>query len=974
MRFPYVFLLLTMLLTGFCGSVQAQAAEDLLTIKNEPVSVSFISQFTPYLGQNPDFGDVTLVEDPIYNWTLTYTPDTDYLGQDGMLLVYFPFGYNVSFRRFAVRVEEADIRARHDLAETTAGTPVSIPVTDNDFANVGAITLTSVPVTNAGTSAIVGDEIVFTPEPGFTGLTDLNYVICTVGNTCDLGTVSINVLPQAGSTSVDTVRVFTKKDQPQFIFAEDGSQLQISPGNGSMMTVNGVAAYEPNAGYVGDEFITYANTGGGKTVFHVTVLDLVDNVFAEEDRAYTPTGAPVTLNVLHNDLYSIFSDCVSFGAPLFGSLSQTGTNGEVVYTPPVGWSGVDQFVYSSRPPGCNGPAESQIVYVFVSDYAPAAGTRELTAPEDGTINLTYAVPNGAADWSVVTAPAHGTISVDPVFNTLRYTPNPGSNGRTDNFSLRYCLNADASGNCAVSEDVDVAITITAATGDACPTDDCVWPGDTNNDGVVDVRDLLPIGQAMGQAGTPRLSAAPLAWGGQDSEDWDRHLNGLDLKHVDANGDQVISHLDTQVVMRNLGLGHRLQAEATTFTTFELSLTGPVDVAPGDLVELDIVAGNSAIIVEDVYGFHFPFVYDTTAVEGGSVQVEFGEDSWISYDSPIISVTRNDTTTGVINTAVTRTNGQNTSGFGLVGTLSAIIVEDVYGFRGRNLNAPATTGTREITLGGGEGLASDASGNGAAVRVNPITLRVHSRPAPDLSNEAPGAANEYLEDNLRVFPNPTAGRLTVHPCCAGACHPQASSQRPPLRRHGRRAAPRRARDPLRARPGRSGRAGPVGEAPGAGGLGDAAPGPRGAGSEARLRAGLPCRDERTRRPRRLRGRGRAPARRAGAAGARLGAPRRPTPCRLRGGVETRGRTLRLPQPRRRERGRRRQGRAQGCGHGRGSPHPLACRGGHSGARGGGAFGRSSRDGRRQGRTGGRRGGEALGGLHGKLNGARQFAPL
>lgn len=751
-------LFFTLLLSLGAAGVFAQVPEDLLTIKNEPATVSFISQYDPYIGQSPNHGTITLVEDPVYNWTLTYTPDQDYLGPDDFMLVSFPFGLNVSFRRFAVQVQEAEIIARHDLAQTTAGTTVTIPVTDNDFVNVGSIELKSTPVTNAGTSRVVGDSVVFTPAPGFVGLTDLNYVICTVGDVCDLGTVSINVLPTA-AVGRDTVRVFTKRDQPQFIFAETGATNVAPPLNGSLTVIDGVAAYEPDPGFAGDEWLTYRGTNGDETVFHVTVLDQVDNVFAAEDRAFTPIGAPVTLNVLHNDLYSIFSDCVSFGTPRFGTLTQTGPNGEVRYTPPPGWTGVDRFTYTAMAPGCVGDAESETVYVFVSDYAPVAGVSELTTPVNNTLQLTYDVPNGAAEWRVVTQPTHGTVSIDPAFNTLEYTPHANASGQVDQFNLEYCLNPDASGVCAVSQNVVVRVNITADNGESCDEDDCVWPGDTNRDGVVDLADLLPIGRAMGQAATPRLNGAAATWGGQYAENWDRHLDGLDIKHVDANGDQVISHLDTQVVMQNLGLGHRLRAEATLFTSFELSLLGPTVVQPGDLIELDIILNDNAIIEEDVYGFIFPFQYDVDAVETGSVNVFFDEQSWISYDSPILSLSSDNTSTGVLSTSLTRTNGLSTNGFGSIGKMYAIIEEDVYGFHQtydqEDAEAPTT-----VTFGGGEGRVNNVGIGGGAVEINPITIEV--RPSDvNLATTSVDEAQSYLDAQLKAFPNPASEQLTVH---------------------------------------------------------------------------------------------------------------------------------------------------------------------------------------------------------------------
>lgn len=756
-------LVLLFLLTVVISDVSAQGFEELQVVRNLPASYEFFSRFAPVMGRQPEHGTVELEEGPTSFYTLTYTPDNDYLGSDDMLLVSFPFQVNVAFTEFNISVVEARITANHDLATTVAGQSVSIAVLENDTSNVGELSLVSVPITNAGTAEIVDGQVVFTPAPGFSGLTDLNYVICTYG-VCDLGTVSINVSPDAANATGDTIRVFTTRDQPQFIFAPIDATPTGEPVSGSMISIEGVMAYQPNENFVGDEFLAYTSPGSAAaTVYHISVLDLDVNEFAVEDRAYTPVEGTTTLNVLHNDLYNVLADCISFGAPQFGTLTETTRKGEVVYTAPEGWSGVDQFTYSSMPPGCDGEPELQTVYVFVSNFAPAEEETTLTTPAGTPVRLTYDAAGGAATWSVVSPPSFGTVITDPLTGALSYLPLATAVAETDEITLAYCLNEDAFGNCEYATQVTITVNVTAEDTNACIDEDCVWPGDTNNDGVVDVGDLLPIGLAMGSNGTPRLSDDPSGWSAQYGEDWDTDLNGLNHKYIDANGDQVISSLDTQVVMANLGLQHRLRAEQQAFTTFELSLSGPLDAEPGDHVILDINAGNNVVIVEDVFGFRFSFDYDVNTVDPASVAVEFDEGSWMSYDSPILSLTNNRPEEGTINTAVTRTSSDGISGFGRVGTLGVVIVEDVFGFFDE-YDGPVSGASGEITtiIGSGDnGQAMNAAGHLDAVRVNPYQLKIKRQPATQVGEFAPVEANAYLDDKLLAYPNPTDGQLIVH---------------------------------------------------------------------------------------------------------------------------------------------------------------------------------------------------------------------
>lgn len=747
-------LVLLFLLTVVISDVSAQGFEGMQVIKNQPATYAFFSRFAPVVGRTPDHGTVEIEEGPTSFYTLTYTPNTDYLGADDMLLVSFPFQVNVAFTEFNISVVEAVITANHDLASTVSGVPVSIPVLENDTSNVGEVTIVSVPVTNAGTAEIVGDQVVFTPAQGFSGLTDLNYVICANG-ACDLGTVSINVASDGAEITTDTIRVFTTRDHPQFIFAPADAVPAGEPNSGSMVSIEGVMAYQPNENFIGDEYLAYTSPGAtSPTVFHITVLDLEVNEFAVEDRAYAPVEGSTTLNVLHNDLYNVLADCISFGTPQFGALTETSRKGEIVYTAPQGWSGVDQFTYSSMPPGCEGEPELQTVYVFVSNFAPAEDETTLTTPAGTPVRLTYAAAGGSATWSVISPPSFGTVITDPLTGELSYLPLASSVAQTDEVTLSYCLNEDALGNCQYSKEVSVLINITAEDANACIDEDCIWPGDTNNDGVVDVGDLLPIGLAMGGYGTPRLNPQTTNWAAQYSEDWLGDINGLNLKHIDANGDQVISALDTQVVMQNLGLQHRLRAAPQSFAPFDISFKGPQEAEFGDIISLDVIVGSPEVVIVDLSGFRVPFVFDNTVVNSASI--EFPETSWMSYDSPILSVSDNNHAAGVLNSAVTRTSGVPAYGFGRVARLDVVIV-DLSGFRG----AEGDEFTTEIGSEDEVAMAMNAAGNLDAVRVIPYQLKIKNRPATQVGNFAPVEANAYLDGKLLAYPNPTDGQLIVH---------------------------------------------------------------------------------------------------------------------------------------------------------------------------------------------------------------------
>ena len=746
---PKLTLLLSLLFLGF--GVTAQGANvQLRTFIDEPVTYPLLSRSIPVVTSTPSFGEVTVTPGGLlFQYEITYTPAAGFEGTDELRFYSFPLELaTFSFSLMEIKVVRAEIFANHDAVKTVAGQAVTIPVMANDSSSRENFFLRSAPVTNAGTAEIVGDQIVFTPRTGFVGLTDFNYVICTDDDVCALGTVSINVLDTDMSTSADTVAVFTKKNKPQLILVPDTYSAVSLPANG-IFNINGdIPTYTPVANFTGIDFIDFVAPNGSIKTYRIEVLNMIDEQFSVKDVAYTLEGNSVQINVIANDLYGGFTGCLSYGTPDFGSIATSPFTGRITYTPPSNWSGVDRFTYQSFVPGCVGNGETQTVYVIVSNFAPAEEEVVITTTSGASIPLTYTTPSGVIRWSVAMAPTLGNVETT-ADGQLNYTPTATTG--TDQLAITYCL-TNAEGGCDLTKTVNVTITINDGAGaESDCADDCVWPGDTNKDGAVDMADFLTIGLYTGNTGTPRLTAAPEMWCPQAAEDWDQTDNaGVNRKHVDANGDQIISSLDTQVVMNNFGLASRLRPSPKNTASFDVFLDGDIFAQVGDLIAIDIIVGTEYVGVEDVFGFIFPFPYDPEALS--EISIDFDEGSWLSYDSPVISTQVNDTTTGQLTSAYVRTNGRATSGHGHVGTMY-VGVEDVFGFRA----VPGQTTT--TTIGGSYAEAMDGGGNLSSVYVNPFELTIVSAAVNEQVIETD--IDQYLDEKLLAFPNPAGNSLTVH---------------------------------------------------------------------------------------------------------------------------------------------------------------------------------------------------------------------
>jgi hypothetical protein len=81
----------------------------------------------------------------------------------------------------------------------------------------------------------------------------------------------------------------------------------------------------------------------------------------------------------------------------------------------------------------------------------------------------------------------------------------------------------------------------------CDTD-CVWPGDTNTDGMVDHRDLLALAGWQGTTGPERKG---LFWGPHPAPPWAGvQATGRNQKHADTNGDGIINFEDLDIISFN----------------------------------------------------------------------------------------------------------------------------------------------------------------------------------------------------------------------------------------------------------------------------------------------------------------------------------------------------------------------------------------------------------------------------------------
>jgi hypothetical protein len=761
-RFFFVFLaaLFTPLLA------RAQNTVWLTTFQDVPVEYAFTSTPNdPSVTQMPVHGTFQLVESPPLNYTLTYTPDAGFIGSDQMRMVIWNSPASFSTVTINISVQPSFVEAVHDFAFTPLSTPISINVLENDISNTGIIYLKSIPLVNNGVASFSqGSEYIdFTPDPDFEGIAYLNYVVCDDIGTCDDGTVSIIVYGPSATVS-DTMRIFTKKNLSQVVLVPDFFTLVSGPANGTFDNSGEFPEYQPSFDFVGMDYIVFEYNDVVKVV-EIDVMDVVENVFAVDDRIYmTSHQGTIEYNVLENDAYGPDAGCFYVGQAQFGTAVKKNNAGEILYTPPAGFFGVDWFTYTSKPPMCSGPAEIATVYVFVSNYEPAASRYRLSTPKQTPLVLEYGAPVTNFLFTLTASPDLGEVlllpgQVDTVlfgqeisgYNLIIYNPDPAIASGFDEFEIDYCV-LNTGGTCSFTKTVKIEVDILdigSGNGPQC-FDDCVWAGDTNRDGIVNMEDLLPIGLAIGAVGKPRPEADMSAWYGQYGEDWNAAFlgSGFDLKYLDANGDSIVSALDTAAISQFYGRTHNLNPRSVPFYENEIVLEGNIFAEPGDLIELKMMMGSPDSPAVDVYGFTFPFAYNPDIFIPATVEIDYYNQSWLSYNSPVLKMVRNDLE-GLIESGFTRTSGIAASGRGEIGAVRFVVTDNIDGLRGDG---------DEIVVNVGQGVATGMNGAGQTFGVNVKGVDIHIRLRPQDDEAEDRTLNPDL---LKVYPNPSRDILNIH---------------------------------------------------------------------------------------------------------------------------------------------------------------------------------------------------------------------
>ncbi|MFK7809460.1 MAG: Ig-like domain-containing protein [Saprospiraceae bacterium] len=746
-------------LTGF-----AQNYQNHVVMMNEDFEYDFASFPWPNQPSDPSHGETEWeymgILNGIWQNRITYTPNTDFVGLDSFYVCYnFTPDNTFGCMYFEMEVVDYSVVAVDDYVTANTGDIVSINVLENDISSSDVFNIQIATLANNGSLNVDSDStITFIPNSGFRGAAQFHYTICDDEDKCDKAMVTV-FYDNTESISEDVELAVKKNGYLDLIIPmEENFGFQSLPfsGNAVVHDENGVVRYEPYIGFTGtDDFTCYYEFEGVTKIVNYTinVLNVAEqNTFAANDFAITAADQSVTFNVLDNDANNTYVQ--SNTDPVNGTVTRS--LGNITYTPNPGFEGAESFEYTVcllGTPSC----ETATVYVTTSNYNPGNAEFTLQTAKNTPLVIDYnpeiedwqftgpGIIDGESDEGGTLEFFYGnsthTINGQDVegYNLLIYTPPSDEFDLTDEFEIWYCA---PGGDCqTVKIYVDlIDAPLDANTDELCVTD-CVFPGDANNDGIVNMVDVLPVGFCTGVVGPSRDNPSP-DWYGQFSEDWDGPMGAIE-KHVDTNGDGEITGADTLAINEHYGKTAAIVAgPVATLENIPLYfIPRTPNPGPGDLVQIDVMLGTPAAPAFDIYGLSFSLGYNAEIVEEGTMSIQFDDSSWASYNSPMLGFSKDRYAANKFDVAYTRTSDVSANGYGIIATVE-FVIDDVIDLR---LNEYITF---RLDFEG-EPITTNAAGQYVTVAGADMEMKINTKPG----------LND-TDDIIVAYPNPTDEVLNV----------------------------------------------------------------------------------------------------------------------------------------------------------------------------------------------------------------------
>ncbi|QTN39610.1 tandem-95 repeat protein [Cryomorphaceae bacterium] len=423
----------------------------------------------------------TVVVNP--NGTVSYQPTAGYAGPDSLSYVVCDNNAQPLCDTAWVYIDVISVLqppvAVDDVTGTQEDQPVLISLLVNDFDTDGTIDTSSVTILSGPSNGTVSydpvtGQLLYSPNPGFSGVDSVQYQVCDNDGLCDTAWITITVSPENDPPVAvnDTTNTLEETgvviDVTNNDFDTDASidpttvNVITPPQNGSYNVdpVTGQVTYVPNIDFVGTDSLTYIVCDTGTplpslcdtAVVYIDVLPVNDPPIAVDDVVGTLEDTPVTIAAPGND-----SDIdgnidpttlTIISGPSNGTATVDPVTGEVTYTPDTNFVGVDTLTYVICDDGTPLPSLCDTAQIFVQvgsiNDAPVALVDSSSTLEDTPVVIDVVLNDFDTDATIdpttvtIVQPAtNGSVNIDPVTGEVTYTPLPGFFG-TDSLIYQVC--------------------------------------------------------------------------------------------------------------------------------------------------------------------------------------------------------------------------------------------------------------------------------------------------------------------------------------------------------------------------------------------------------------------------------------------------------------------------------------------------------------------------------------------------------
>jgi uncharacterized protein (TIGR03382 family) len=421
---------------------------------------------------------------------LKFTPTLNFYGSTGLVLSVLDLG-NSGFPPALADNDIVEINVTPNVndppdavddAFAVPGEAVDYPL--NVMANDTYLpdppeTLTIIGVTQPANGSVTfsATGVLFTPNPGFRGVTTFTYTISDPSNTTDTATVTVTVgQPNNPPTANDdTFTVAEDSATATFNVLANDTPLPdtnegltviavTQPANGTVTFTANNVRFTPAPNFFGTTTFNYTISDGRQGTDEATVTVNVtavnDPPTASADTFPVLEDTPTVLDVLANDTYLPDAPetltITSVTQPANGTVTNNGNN--VTFTPPPEYSGTTSFQYIISD-GNGGTATATVtVNVQAVNDPPVANPDSFTVVEDSAAATFNVLANDTTgpeagetiSITAVTQPAGGTVTFTPT--NVRFTPAPNFFGIT---TFNYTLEDNNGGTAMGTVTVDV---------------------------------------------------------------------------------------------------------------------------------------------------------------------------------------------------------------------------------------------------------------------------------------------------------------------------------------------------------------------------------------------------------------------------------------------------------------------------------------------------------------------------------------